>query len=532
MLPVQVGLFAVAAFMAILAELPWLSCLSLGVLGFAAIAVQIAPDKWTALRKLAWPCALVFLAGVLARMHNSAVDDYFAFLIFPIALIFFITARGAELGKAKWNALAVFLGFVGTAVLLAGAYLANLPGIFALALGIGVVLLICCRRAFKLNPFGIQVVNTFILLLVIFPAGDLLMRIRSAPQMGHPQKYYSYEAAKHNPAGFAYWTRSSEEQWLRFSREVMTRGPNSSMPLKFRPGTNGMYFDSLISINHKGFRGPEIPDEKGDTYRIVALGESTTFGVTINKDERPWPELLEQMTRERLHLARPVEVINAGVPAAALPGNIDRLTNEILSLKPDMIISYHGFNGFYLLNPNLPGIIANRPPGYQPRPLKLLADFEYGLRLNRYKEQQIRRAAKKPFKAVPPMDSKYARAYERLIQIADTNHIRLVLANYSMAVNARSDPAVIDFYGSALPGVREAINANVAHTEIINELVKEHTNVCFVNTQPALDGKHQYFIDLMHFTQNGRQKMAELMFTGISNVLQNDLSAGTAAKSH
>ena len=194
-----------------------------------------------------------------------------------------------------------------------------------------------------------------------------------------------------------------------------------------------------------------------------------------------------------------------------------------------MIISYHGMNGFPMLNPDIPSIIGKRPPGYQPRPLKLLADFEYRIKLDRYKKEQIRRAAKKPSTSIPPMDSEYAKAYERLIQIADTNHIRLVLANYSMAVNTRSDPAIINFYSSAMAAVREDINANIAHTEIINALVKEHTNIFFVNTQPVLDGKSENFIDLMHFTQGGRQKMAELMFAGISNILESELSTNTVA---
>lgn len=526
---VQVALFVFAAVMALMVELPWISSLGLVVLGFAAIAVQFAPNKWTALWKISWPCALVFLAGVFVRMHRSAIDAYFALLILSPALIFFITAQRAELGKTKWNALAVFLGFVGTALLVASAYLDNLPGRFAFALGIGVALLVFCRVAFKLKAASIQIVNTFILLLVIFPLGDFLMRIRTTPKLGYPQKYFSYEAARHNPAGFAYWSRCYEEQWLGVAHEIMVKGPSSFMPLKFRPDSHTMFFNSLITINHKGFRGPEIPDEKGNTYRIVALGESTTFGVTMNEGERPWPDVLEQMIRERLHLSRRVEVINAGVPSATLPGNVARLTNEILSLNPDLIISYHGINGFYLLNPDMPRIMGKRPPRYQPRPLKLLADFEYGIKLNRYKEQQIRKAAEKPSKAVPPMDSEYAKAYERLIQIADTNHIRLVLANYSMAVNAHSPPAVINFYGSAMPGVREEINANIEHTEIVNKMVKEHTNVYFINTQPVLDGKSENFIDLVHFTQGGRQKMAELMFAGISNILETELSTNSVA---
>jgi len=520
--------------MASLINLPWYSILGAAVLCLAAIAAQFAPEKFGSLWKLAWVGTAIAWGGVLMRINQLAIDYYHALMVGQIALGIFFTGNrpGSTDEKSKWNLLGIAWGFIGAALVLSVSYLQDQPWQFCLGLVIGLFLLVLCRIWFRLGPIGIQVVNTFILLLVMLPLADVLLRFRARHDMSlDPAKYYSFEAAQKNPAAYAYWVRYYGEQWDRMSRQVMTYHQDPHLPLRLIPDTHAFLFYSLISINHKGYRGPEIPDEKGNTYRIVALGESTTFGCTLNREDRPWPELLEQMIRERLHLARPVEVINAGIPAATLPGNLDRLCKEILPLKPDMIISYHGFNGFYMLEKNLPPVFGKSPPHYEHRPSKLLADFEYALKLRRYKRELMPQPPpEQPGSITPPMDSEYARCYERLIRIAETNHIQLVLANYSMAVNTNSDPALLAFYRQTSLALPNDLRANQAHSEIVQTLAKQHPEICFVDTHPALDGKHQHFIDLMHFTQSGRQLMAETFFAGISNVLTQDLCSKAGAK--
>jgi hypothetical protein len=230
-----------------------------------------------------------------------------------------------------------------------------------------------------------------------------------------------------------------------------------------------------------------------------------------------------------LHLSRPVEVINAGIPAATLTGNVNRLKNEILALKPDMIISYHGFNGFYMLYPAMPPVTAKPPPKYVLRPLKLLADLEYGLKLAHYKKTVIPHPVRDGGPSVSPLNSAYAAAYRKLIQITEAYGIKLVLADYSMAVNAGSDPALIAFYEQTTPGTPLAIRANEGHSEIVRQLAKEHPDICFVDTQARLDGKHENFIDLMHFTQDGDKKMAEIFFDGIRSNLESALGTRATA---
>jgi lysophospholipase L1-like esterase len=256
----------------------------------------------------------------------------------------------------------------------------------------------------------------------------------------------------------------------------------------------------------------------------VTLGESTTFGITLTPGHRPWPELLEGLIRERLHPPRPVQVINAGVMSYNLPNNVHRLVRDILPLQPDLIISYHGFNGFSMLSPALPQSGAPAPPSYQLRPLQLLADAEFGLKMRRYRWRYHRpTTSPEPMAASKLMDSAYAGAYRQLIQFADTNRIRLALADYSMAVNPASDPEVIEFYRMTFPFIYPDMQANVDHTTIVRNLTTEHPKVIFVDTHPGLDGNHRVYLDLMHFDPDGDRLLAENMFAGLRKLLEQNL---------
>jgi len=128
-------------------------------------------------------------------------------------------------------------------------------------------------------------------------------------------------------------------------------------PLDTRGG-NGMYYAHHYSayalkpgyeragferINALGLRGPEVATPKPpDTYRIVAVGGSTTFGVYL-----PWqsayPYQLQEVLRKRFGTDR-IEVINAGLTGSTAAETYHRLPTQILPLQPDMVIVYHAFN--------------------------------------------------------------------------------------------------------------------------------------------------------------------------------------------
>ena len=73
----------------------------------------------------------------------------------------------------------------------------------------------------------------------------------------------------------------------------------------------------LYSMNSEGFRGSEfIKNKPDDTYRIITVGGSTTFGSGVT-NENTWPKILEKKL-QNISKGKNIEVINAGIPAACI----------------------------------------------------------------------------------------------------------------------------------------------------------------------------------------------------------------------
>lgn len=509
--------------------IPWLWPAGICLLGANAFAIKVAfsSDRifWKSALVAAWLGALIlpgaFLLGVSA-LHQ--VEDYtlrycavLAWLVAAIVVPVCAPVLSPTL-RSRARIPTLVAALFTSSLLVATAWLHNLSLAFHSGLFAVVLLLLFAKLWFPLPVWCVQVVNSLLVLGLGLPVADFIVRPSYQGQL-RPEElrnYYSFAGAKKDPDAFRRWWRYYGEQWEQFSRDAIRAGP------RLQPNVRTKLVASTVVINSRGFRGQEIAADKGNAYRIVALGESTTFGITLAPTDRPWPDVLETLIRTRLKLDRPVEVINAGVPAISLTENLERMARDILPLQPDMILSYHGVNGFHLLLKALPSMRGEPPPHYEPRPLKLLADAEYRWRLLAYNRRHHLHPSQRITEISDPLATDYARAYQQLITIAATNHLRLVLANYSMAVNRDSPPEVVEFYRTGTPAIAGHIVANAAHSQLIAGLTRQHPEVRFVDTQAELDGRYEHFIDSVHFTQEGRDKLAELFFTGIRKTLEED----------
>jgi lysophospholipase L1-like esterase len=111
-----------------------------------------------------------------------------------------------------------------------------------------------------------------------------------------------------------------------------------------RPRIHVNYFGAEVTTNSLGQRSPELSPKSPATFRILSLGESTTFGVGVRDDEtysaRLARELAESDPRRRF------EVINAGVPAYSSFQSLLYLQLRGLSLEPDLVLFYHELNDY------------------------------------------------------------------------------------------------------------------------------------------------------------------------------------------
>jgi lysophospholipase L1-like esterase len=104
-------------------------------------------------------------------------------------------------------------------------------------------------------------------------------------------------------------------------------------------------------LNQAGFRGREFTPKPAGVYRVLALGDSTTFGIVTENGfayiETPYAERLEQRVAERVGPGK-VEVLNAGVPGYNSFMGVMLLRGKLRGLHPDLITVRYGWNDFLM----------------------------------------------------------------------------------------------------------------------------------------------------------------------------------------
>jgi len=122
---------------------------------------------------------------------------------------------------------------------------------------------------------------------------------------------------------FARWSHNHEYDPLLFWR--------------LRPGST----IQRDMINSLGLRGPEVTDKTADEFRVLSLGESTTFGWKV-----PYELCYSAQLETRLRAHGNARIINAGLPGYSVFQGRVFLEHRGLALSPDAVLLYFGVNDF------------------------------------------------------------------------------------------------------------------------------------------------------------------------------------------
>ncbi|MBK9574226.1 MAG: hypothetical protein IPO43_16675 [Rhodoferax sp.] len=99
-----------------------------------------------------------------------------------------------------------------------------------------------------------------------------------------------------------------------------------------------------VSINSKGFRGPELALPKPPKrLRIAFVGASTTYCAEVSSDAAVWT----QGVTDLLQLEFPqvsFDFINAGVPGYSVRSSTKHFDQYVQALQADAVMIYHGTN--------------------------------------------------------------------------------------------------------------------------------------------------------------------------------------------
>ncbi len=100
-----------------------------------------------------------------------------------------------------------------------------------------------------------------------------------------------------------------------------------------------------ININDLGLRYGQVSPKQADEFRILSLGESSTFGAYIS-NHRTYSARLEAGLNKNAAAGRRYTVINAGVSAYSSFQSLMYLKLRGLKLRPDMVLFYHEYNDY------------------------------------------------------------------------------------------------------------------------------------------------------------------------------------------
>ena len=285
-----------------------------------------------------------------------------------------------------------------------------------------------------------------------------------------------------------------------------------------------------VTVNSLGFRGPEIavPKPRG-TYRIFAIGESSTFGWKgVHSHEEAWPALLEKKLRAK-YPQRSIEVVNAGVPGYTSVEQRINFLLRISHLEPDAIVIYHGNND--LTWSWVPHIETNLVYGRgesigPPSRLARLVDHSYVLMELRSRLDLFSRASNQKHSTPDTTAIRVlGENLSGLIEDARRAGAVVAIGTFAHGLNEQGVPGVFSADEEALgvPAVgrwfenldpQGARRSFPVYNQMVRELARAR-NVPLAEPAQRVPGTPEFFTDWCHFTAKGEELMAQVWFDTI-----------------
>jgi hypothetical protein len=115
---------------------------------------------------------------------------------------------------------------------------------------------------------------------------------------------------------------------------------------RYRPNQQFQAGEMRVQTNQFGLRDrPRARQKPPGVFRILSLGESTTFGYQLDASQS-YSYLLEQLLNADAGLGRPVEVWNCGVCSYTTYQSVKWLGRDGLAFQPDLVLFFHEMNDF------------------------------------------------------------------------------------------------------------------------------------------------------------------------------------------
>lgn len=309
-----------------------------------------------------------------------------------------------------------------------------------------------------------------------------------------------------------------------------------------------------VTVDAHGFLSDGSPlgaVKPADEIRLAFIGASTTANLNLAFEDN-WPGRLARRVEAR-RPGRRVRVINAAVPGFDTAQSIGNLALRVLPFEPDVVVVYHAYNDLKAVRADgrfAPDYshIHRRPFGYHPVPpwpVRLLERSMFFLRTRRlYREMRAARrmagaegagAGPRRLDRVPAeAEAAFVRNLRTLVAVARSAGARVVLSSFATLHDPHLDwrrPQVLDALsdfqrrtlpdllaftpGLTLAGVFDGLeryNADLA-------AVAADTGAGWVDNARGVPHDDRFFVDRVHFTAAGAQRMAENFLPAVLRAL-------------
>ena len=272
------------------------------------------------------------------------------------------------------------------------------------------------------------------------------------------------------------------------------------------------------------------PLEKSkETYRIVCLGGSTTEDEwTYNKNRTHYPLVLQHLLSAK-YPSKKIEVINLGFGGYATTHMLTLLEFDVISWIPDLVIISENTND--LTSSLFPGFAFDYSNKYGTtyytdrnfikyyttiNALLRWSSFYWFIREkwdNIFDKPQIAPQKTRSFGNEPPQTSQiiFRRNLMNFFFIASNWGIPLIYGTQPINPNEKSSVYIVVKHDIVWPLDHEVVLQHKFFNGIIKQ-VAALTKSYFVDSDSSLLGNPKYFIDEVHYSIEGTEKVAKTYY--------------------